>query len=135
MKDCVFCKIAKGEIPCTKIYEDKDTLAFLDINPTNKGHTLIIPKQHFKNILDVSSEAFQKVMETVRKISPAVKKGSEADGLNIGISNEKAANQAVFHLHVHIIPRFENDGLKMFHQGSYKEGEAVKIAEKIKSFL
>jgi len=134
-EECIFCKIVKGEVPSEKIYEDLDTFAFLDINPVNSGHALVIPKEHYKNLFDISSEAFSKVMETVRKMSPVIKKAVNADGVNIGISNERAANQAVFHLHIHIIPRFQNDGLKMFPAKKYKENESKEIAEKIKSLL
>lgn len=131
-EDCIFCKIIEKKIPSDIIYEDIDTLAFLDINPVNIGHTLVIPKKHYKNVLDISKEEFSKVMETVRKITPAIKEALNAGGINIGISNEKIANQAVFHLHVHIMPRFENDDLKMFPSKKYKEGEAKQIANKIR---
>jgi len=135
MEDCIFCKIIRKELPTDIIYEDEYTLAFLDINPVNPGHTLVIPKNHIKNIFDVNSEDFSNVMETTRKISKAIKEGVNADGLNIGLSNERAANQAVFHLHVHIMPRFNNDGLKMFPAKDYKKGEAKETAEKIRRFL
>ena len=135
MEDCIFCKIVKKEIPAQIIYEDEDSLAFLDIAPVHPGHTLVIPKKHSKDIFDISEEDFSNVMKTVQKITPAVKEAVRADGINIGNSNGKAANQVVFHLHVHIMPRYEGDGFKMFAQGEYKEGEAGEVAEKIKSLL
>ena len=134
-EDCIFCKIVNQEIPSDIIYEDSNTLVFLDISPVNHGHTLVIPKNHYINILDINSETFSKVMETVRKISPVIKKAVNADGLTIGINNEKGGGQFVFHLHIHIIPRFNNDGLKLFPQKKYKEGEAKEITKKIKSLL
>jgi len=133
--DCIFCKIVDKKIPADIIYEDKDTLAFLDISPVNIGHTLVIPKKHFRNVFDIPKEEYKKVMETVWKITPKIKEAVKAGGVNIGNSNEKIANQAVFHLHIHIMPRFENDGLKMFPSKKYKEGEAKDIAEKIKSLF
>src|SRR3989344_3538578 len=133
--DCIFCKIVSKKIPADIIYEDNDTLAFLDVSPVNIGHTLVIPKKHFRNIFDIQKKEYKKVMETGWKITPKIKEAVEAGGVNIGNSNEKIANQAVFHLHIHIMPRFENDGLKMFPSKKYKEGEAKDIAEKIKSLF
>jgi len=135
MKDCIFCKIIEGKIPCNKIYEDKNTLAFLDINPINKGHTLVIPKEHSKNILDVNQKDLDDVSETVRKLAPKIKRAVKADGINIMSSNGEAAGQDVPHLHIHIIPRFKDDGLKHWKGKSYEEGKAKKIAEDIKSLL
>lgn len=135
MEDCIFCKIVKKEIPAQIVYEDDDSLAFLDAAPVHPGHTLVIPKKHSKDIFDISEEDFSNIMKTVQKITPAVKEAVKADGINIGNSNGKAANQAVFHLHVHIMPRYEGDGFKMFTQGRYKEREAGEIKEKIKSLL
>ena len=135
MEDCLFCKIIKKEIPADIVYEDEDTLAFLDINPINKGHTLVIPKQHHKNIFEITPEAFQRVMETVRKISPAVKKAANAPGISINISNEKEAGQMIFHLHVHVIPRRENDSMKWPPTKKYEGNESKELLSKIKSFL
>ncbi|MBD3355373.1 HIT domain-containing protein [Candidatus Woesearchaeota archaeon] len=135
MKDCIFCKMIEGKIPCNKIYEDKKTLAFLDINPINKGHTLVIPKEHSKNILDVNQKDLDDVSETVRKLAPKIKKAVKADGINIMSSNGEAAGQAVPHLHIHIIPRFKDDGLEHWKGKSYEEGKAEKIAEDIKSLI
>ncbi|MBI3573605.1 HIT family protein [Candidatus Kaiserbacteria bacterium] len=132
---CIFCKIAKGEIPSTKVYEDDRTLAFLDIRPVNPGHTLIIPKAHYRNILDIPEEAFLDVARTIKKVAPAVKAGSGAEGVNVSSSHEPSAGQEVFHLHFHIIPRFGGDGLKHWPKSSYAEGEATAAAEKIKKAL
>ena len=131
MNECIFCKIIKGEIPSNKVYEDEKVLAFLDIGPVNKGHTLVIPKKHAMNIFDIEQEDLNAVSEIVRKIAPAVKKAVNADGLNIMSSNGKAAGQLVMHSHIHIIPRFKDDGLKHWPQGTYKEGEIEQVKEKI----
>jgi len=131
-KDCIFCKIVKGEIPSCKIYEDSDTLAFLDIAPVNPGHTLVIPKEHFENLYTLPDETLAGLILTAKKIAQAIKKGIGADGVNIGMNNEKSGGQVIFHAHLHIIPRIEGDGLKLWPQKSYKEGEAESVAEKIK---
>lgn len=131
-QDCLFCKIIRGEIPSEKIYEDEDTYAFLDIHPINKGHTLVIPKVHAENIYDISSESFAALMKTVHLLTPTVKNAVNADGINIGINNGHAAGQLVFHSHVHIIPRFADDGFLHWHGEPYEEGEIQKTAEHIR---
>ena len=109
--DCVFCKIISGEIPCYKVYEDEDFLAFLDIYPVNMGHTLVIPKGHFENIFSLPDDVASKYFVVVKKIASVVKEVMNADGINIGMNNLSAAGQVVFHSHIHIIPRYKNDGL------------------------
>ena len=108
MEDCVFCKIVKGEIPSYKIYEDKYVLAFLDIAADVYGHTLVIPKKHFQNILDVDKKYLKKVMEAVQKISKHYVENCGIDRVNLFNINED-----VQHFHIHIIPRTKNDGLKV----------------------
>ena len=134
-KNCIFCKIVKGEIPCSKIYEDEHTLAFLDIMPINKGHTLVIPKKHYKNIFDIPEEELCEVMKAVKKIAPAIQDAANADGVNITSNNEEAAGQVVMHSHTHIIPRFKDDGLKHWSSGEYGEKEADEYQKKIEAFL
>ena len=135
MDDCLFCKIIEEDIPSAKIYEDKDTFAFLDINPVNPGHTLVVPKKHYRNIFDIPEETLCDMMQTAKKLAKAVKEATGSDGINIGISNEKAAGQEVFHIHIHIIPRFQGDGFKHWPGTSSTESERKKIAEKIKKQL
>lgn len=135
MNDCIFCKIIRGEVPCTKVYEDENVLAFLDIGPINKGHTLVIPKEHYTNILDIDEKALDEVSHVVRRLAPIVKKVMNADGINIMSSNGKAAGQSVMHSHIHIIPRYEDDGLKHWPGREYEEGEMDKIKQKIASFI
>lgn len=131
--DCLFCKIVRGEIPCTKVYEDESHLAFLDINPVNLGHTLIVPKAHSRNMFDAPDETLASLIKTGKRIAQAVKEGVTADGINIAINNEKAAGQIIFHLHMHIIPRTDDDGFRHWKgQRRYKQGEEAEIAEKIK---
>lgn len=134
MEDCIFCKIANGEIPSHKIYEDEHSLAFLDITPANNGHTLVVPKKHFTNIFEIDDETLSEIMKTVKKVATALGKYSE--GVNVLQNNNSAAGQVVNHFHFHIIPRFPNDGvLKYWPTKEYGEGEAAKVAEEIKNLL
>jgi len=105
----VFEKIIAGDIPHHKIYEDENTFAFLDAEPINPGHTLVIPKQPYKNMYEMPEDEFGRLMQAVHKLTPKIKQAVSADGINIGINNEPAAGQEVMHLHVHIMPRFESD--------------------------
>jgi len=129
---CIFCKIIKGEIPSYKVYEDKNTLAFLDIAPVNPGHVLVIPKKHFTNMEEITEEELCQVMKIVKKIGQAIKSGLGVSGYNIALNNDPVAGQAVPHIHFHIMPRDENDGLKLWPQKKYGEGEAEAILRKIK---
>lgn len=126
-QDCIFCKIISGEIPCEKVYEDEHTFAFLDIHPINRGHTLVVPKAHHENIYSVPQDIFARTMSTVHKLAPKIKQAVGGEGINIGINNDKAAGQLVFHLHVHIIPRFEGDGHAHWHGNPYQDGEIASI--------
>lgn len=133
MNDCLFCKIVHGEIPCTKVYEDEETLAFFSISPNNQGHTLVVPKKHFRNLMDMDESNVSSLALAVQKITRGVYKGVKAEGVNIIMNNEAPAGQAVFHAHVHVIPRFKDDGLHSWDkQTSYQEGEVEDIAQKIK---
>ena len=135
MTDCIFCKIIKGEIPSQKVYEDETVYAFLDIAPINKGHTLVIPKEHHEKFMETDDAVLADVVQKVKKIAKAVKDAVQADGINIGVNNDKAAGQLVFHTHFHIIPRFNNDGLKTWPNKEYKEGEMKDYKEKIRKEL
>ena len=132
MEDCIFCKIIKGEIPSDKVYEDEDTLAFLDINPTSEGHTLVIPKKHFVNFEDIPENELQKVILIVKKIGKALKDGLGVESYNVCENNDPAAGQEIPHIHFHLVPRYENDGLKPWPQASYPEGRAEEVLKKIK---
>lgn len=111
--DCIFCKIVAGEIPCFKIYEDEDTLAFMDINPANRGHALAIPKEHAPDLLEASAETLALTAATARKVARAVQATVNPDGLNLVQANGPAAAQSVFHLHIHVLPRYNGDELKL----------------------
>lgn len=109
--DCVFCKILKGELPSYKIYEDEYTYAFLDIAKDIDGHTVVIPKKHVTNIIDCDSETLTRVAEAIRIISKHYVEDLGYDGVNVLNASGKAAEQSVFHLHFHILPRKEADGV------------------------
>ena len=127
--DCIFCKIIKGEVPSEKIYEDEHTFAFLDIHPINRGHTLVIPKEHHENMYATPVETFSRLMESVHMLAPRVTQAVGSAGINIGINNERAAGQLVFHIHVHIIPRWSDDGHAQWHGNPYQDGEIGTIRD------
>lgn len=110
-RDCVFCAIAKGDASAAIVYEDEATLAFMDIHPAIQGHTLVIPKEHFRNIYDISEEALVATARTTMKVARAVRAAFEPDGLNILQANEPGGFQSVFHFHFHIVPRWVGDDL------------------------
>lgn len=104
MNDCIFCKIVKGEIHSYKIYEDDDVYAFLDINPVSRGHTLVVPKEHYADIFEIPEDLLSKVNIVVKKLSSRIKERLECDGINILQNNGSCAGQTVLHYHVHIQP-------------------------------
>lgn len=110
MENCIFCKIAGDQIPAYKIYEDENTLAFLDISPISEFHTLVIPKAHYTNALDIPGEAFLQVMDTVKKVVDLYKEKLGLENLQLLHNAGEAGQQDVFHLHVHIVPRAAGDG-------------------------
>ncbi len=111
--DCLFCKIIAGEIPCFKLFENDETLAFMDINPANEGHALVIPKEHARDVYVVSDAAITATVKTAKKIAAAIDKTLNPDGLNLLQCNGPAAAQSVFHFHMHVLPRREGDELKL----------------------
>lgn len=133
MPECIFCKIAKGEIPSFKVGESEKALAFLDVNPGVKGHTLVIPKNHAESIFDVSENDLKEVSALIKKVAERMEKNLKADGVNVLNASGKAAQQSVFHLHFHVIPRFENDGLNTWPFKEKLAGLDLKeLAEKLR---
>jgi histidine triad (HIT) family protein len=114
-EDCLFCKIVAGEIPCHKVYEDDKILAFADISPATKGHTLVIPKNHAENLMEMGKEDLASVHEASQKIARAAKEALGCDGVSILQLNGEASGQVVMHYHVHVIPRMHDDGLPLGH--------------------
>lgn len=134
--NCVFCKIIAGAIPSFKLYEDAATLAFLDINPGNPGHALVIPKAHAANLYASADKDLAAVMATVRKVATAIEKTVKPDGLNLVQANGPGAAQSVFHFHMHILPRRNGDELKMnWGLKPGDKGEIAALAEKIRANL
>ncbi|RLP23421.1 HIT family protein [Mesorhizobium sp. YM1C-6-2] len=131
----IFAKILRGELPSHKIYEDADTFAFMDIMPRGDGHCLVIPKQPSRNILDADAASLASLIASVQKVSRAVVKAFSADGVTVQQFNEQAGGQVVFHLHFHVIPRFDGVALRP-HTGDMEKPETLAAnAEKIKAAL
>lgn len=131
----VFAKILRGELPAHKLYEDTDTFAFMDIMPRGDGHCLVIPKKPARNILDVDADSLAAVARTTQKLAKAVMRAFGADGVTVQQFNEPAGGQVVFHLHVHIIPRFDGVNLKP-HSGQMEDQSVLAAnAEKIRAAL
>ena len=132
MEDCIFCKIIKGDIPSFKIYEDEYTYAFLDIAKDVDGHTLVVPKKHVVNVLDSDEETLHHVLDTVKKISNHYTDDLGYDGVDIMNASGEAAQQSVFHMHFHIIPRKKNDGVDAWPKFDGAKDELETMHEKLK---
>lgn len=131
----IFAKVLRGEIPCHKIYEDEDTLAFLDIMPRTEGHALVITKETARDLFDIEPAALGRLMAVVQKLAPKIMEAMGAEGVLIQQFNGAAAGQTVFHLHVHIIPRKEGEALKP-HAGKMEDhAKLAATAEKLKAKL
>ncbi|MCC6736113.1 MAG: HIT domain-containing protein [Bauldia sp.] len=131
----IFARILRGEIPSHKVFEDAETLAFMDVSPISKGHTLVVPKVRARNVLDAPPEALAAVAVTVGKVARAAKAAFEADGVAIMQFNEAPAGQSVFHLHFHVVPRWVGVALKP-HGGPMEKPEVLKEhAERIRAAL
>lgn len=133
--ECIFCKIVDGILPSVKIYEDSETIAFLNNHPIHPGHALVIPKDHFENVYTVPAELWARMNLTAQKVAIAIREGVDADGINIVVNNESPAGQDVFHSHIHIIPRHNDDGLKHWDGKDASIEEREISAEKIKAAL
>lgn len=134
---CIFCRIVRGEIPSTRVYEDDEVLAFMDIGPVVRGHTLVIPKAHHDPITAVPPELLGRVMRVVQRIAAAQVRGLHADGVNLHQSNGAVAGQVVPHVHFHVIPRFRDDGHRWnWNAGRYDApAEITALADRIRSAI
>jgi histidine triad (HIT) family protein len=131
----IFAKILRGEIPCHKVYEDTETVVFMDVMPQSQGHVLVVPKAASRNLLDADPAVLARLMPVVQKVARASKEAFAADGISIIQFNEPAAGQSVFHLHVHVIPRFEGVPLKP-HSGPMEKPDVLAAnAEKLRKAL
>jgi len=135
-RSCIFCRIVSKEAPASIVYEDEEILAFMDTRPMTVGHALIIPKKHYENIFDVPEELIAKVHKIARRIALAVREATKADGISIIQQNGRAAGQEVFHLHVHVIPRYEGQKLPRFGETpiAFRE-ELDRTSTQIKVYL
>jgi histidine triad (HIT) family protein len=136
MPDCQFCDIAAGEAPATRLYEDEVAVAFLDIAPVAGGHTLVVPKDHYETLTDMPPETAGDLFERVRIVAEAVETALDPDGLNLVQANGEAAGQEVFHAHVHLLPRYENDDVEVrWPAGELTEDRAREIGASIRAEL
>jgi len=135
MNDCIFCRIVRKEIPATVVHENERAVIFLDIKPTNPGHLLIVPKKHFADYASTDEDALRDMAVAAKRMGRALMEALGAPGFNIAVNNGRAANQLVDHVHMHVIPRFEGDGLEPWHGKPYAEGEMQAVADKLKTAL
>lgn len=133
--DNIFAKILRGELPCHKVYEDDETFAFLDIMPRSDGHTLVIPKARFENIFDIDADTLSRLIRSVHKLAPLVRTAMGADGIMLQQFNEAAAGQMVFHIHFHILPRWEGEKLKPHREEMEDSDVLTAHAEKIRTTI
>lgn len=130
---CVFCAIVAGRAPAVVVYEDERTLAFLDIHPATRGHTLVIPKRHSRDLLSVATEDALHVMRSVQRVAQALDAALHPDGINLIQANRRAAFQSIFHYHVHVIPRWSDDGLvPIWRHGRAEPEELRELGERIR---
>lgn len=131
MEDCIFCKIVRGEIPCYKTYEDENVIAFLDILPLSKGHTLVVPKKHFKDILEISDEELCTTMKALKKITDHIQRIYKPEGIVIRQNNGEKAGQSVFHIHFHIKPVYNGTTVvsEVNHRREYSKEEMESIVK------
>ena len=123
-ENCIFCKIANGEIPSATLYEDEEFRVILDLNPASKGHALILPKKHASDLFDLSDEMAGRAIVLAKKIASVLKEGLHADGINVVQNNGEAAGQTVFHYHMHLITRYEGDTVNIIGSpGKRNEGD------------
>ena len=136
MDSCIFCKIIKGEIPSSTIYDEENVKVIMDIAPSAKGHAILLVKQHVANVFELDAELAGKVFSVVPKIATAIKEELGCDGMNILQNNGVEAGQTVFHLHIHFIPRWKDDTINIkWNPLSYADGEAAALAEALKARL
>ena len=134
MKDnnCIFCKLANGDIPTNSIYEDGDFNVILDASPATKGHALILPKNHFANLLEADDDVLAKALPLAKKIGNKMMKELGCDGINIIQNNGEAAGQTVHHLHIHVIPRWDgDDAFKEWNHQSFSDAETAEVVKKL----
>lgn len=133
--DCIFCKTVKGEMPSSKVYESANVEGILDINPTTKGHTLLMPKVHYESLLDLPADLLQELFAGAQKVGAAMKKALGVSGFNVLVNDGKVAGQLIPHMHVHVVARSLEDNLQHWPGGRYRDNEAEEYAGKIRGAL
>ncbi|MDD7218485.1 MAG: HIT family protein [Clostridia bacterium] len=136
MDNCIFCKIANGEIPAATLYEDEEFRVILDLGPASKGHALILPKTHAANIFELSDEMAAKAMILAKKMATVLTEALKCDGFNIVQNNGECAGQTVFHFHIHLIPRYQNDNVGItWVPGNLTDEDKEEILSKVRAIL
>jgi len=135
MTDCLFCRIVAGEIPAEKVFEDDDVVAFMDIQPINPGHLLVVPKEHSRDLTEMSGETVGRLFRAVQHVAKGVRNAVAAPGFNIGVNTGGAAGQVVFHTHVHVMPRFDDDGHRHWEKRPMTAEEIAAVASKVRESL
>ena len=136
MENCIFCKIAAGEIPSATLYEDEEFRVILDLGPASKGHALILPKQHYANLYELPDELAEKVIRLAKKMVIAMTKALQCDGFNVVQNNGEAAGQTVFHFHMHLIPRYKDDHVGVtWTPGKLTDEVRDEVVEKVRACL
>lgn len=133
--NCIFCRIVRGEIPAVRVHEDEQTLAFMDINPASDGHTLVVSKEHFENILEINTSALTAVTLATQRMARAIYRALEPDGVRIGQFNGTAAGQTVFHYHVHLVPMRRGQRVGSHGRAPGDSEQIKEAAEKIRAML
>lgn len=131
--ECIFCKLANGEIPTNAIYEDEDFKVIMDASPASRGHCIILPKTHAQNLFELPDEYCSRLMPLAKRCCRVLKKVLSCDGINVLQNNGKAAGQTVFHLHVHLIPRYTGDDVQIKWTGHSEEADTAVLAEKLRA--
>jgi histidine triad (HIT) family protein len=132
-EDCIFCKVLAGEIPSEPVYEDEHTMAVMDINPWTRGHVVVFPRKHATNLFEIEDEELQRVAVAVKRVATLVREGLGPDGVNLLQSNGRAAWQTIFHLHVHVIPRYDDDPLELpVHPKPAEPEQLAEVAKEIR---
>ncbi|MBM4289218.1 MAG: HIT family protein [Deltaproteobacteria bacterium] len=134
-RECIFCQIAAGRAPAEMLLETHRVLAFLDIAPVHYGHALVIPRQHYETLLDLPDELWLEMGQVSRRLARALQKKLYAQGFNLGMNNYEAAGQVVPHAHLHVIPRYRDDGLHFFPQGHYQGQDMASVGRQLREVL
>lgn len=136
MENCVFCRIVKGDLPASKVFEDESTLAFMDLQSVNPGHTLVVVKPHRANIYELDDELAGAAFRTAARMARAVKSAFGCEGVTLFQANEQAGAQTVFHFHIHVLPRWDNDGMALAWPAKNPTREALEeMAGKLRAAL